>query len=92
MNAAPALLLALCLLSTANPGPAQSTQRISGQSLELSDKTFATVRDGILPTGGESTWRKIGWLPDLRSALKEANTLDKPVLLWAMNGHPLGCV
>ena len=37
-----------------------------------------------------SEWRKIGWRSDFWTAVVEAQRDEKPVLLWAMNGHPCG--
>ena len=58
----------------------------------LTDQSFAKWRDIIAPTTDELEWRKIGWRAALGIALAEGNRRDKPILLWAMNGHPLGCV
>jgi len=58
---------------------------------ELSDKTFQKLLDYILPKSEELAWRKIGWRPTFWSAVIEAYETEKPILLWAMNGHPLGC-
>jgi hypothetical protein len=54
------------------------------------DAAFQAQRDAILPTAEERAWRAVPWRPELRLALAEANREPKPVLLWAMNGHPLG--
>lgn len=37
-------------------------------------------------------WETIGWRTDLLAACEEAEKAGKPLFLWAMNGHPLGCV
>ena len=37
-------------------------------------------------------WETIGWRTDLLAAREEAEKAGKPLFLWAMNGHPLGCV
>ena len=58
---------------------------------QLSEDTFETLRDAIVPKAGEVRWREIPWRPSLWDALREARAKDAPVLLWAMNGHPLGC-
>ena len=58
---------------------------------ELTDETFAGLRDFIIPSKEESAWRDIGWYPSLWGAVVEAHAQKKPVLLWAMNGHPLAC-
>jgi hypothetical protein len=59
----------------------------------LDDATFATWRDAILPAPDEIAWKRIPWRSSLRSALQEeeAGGSVRPILLWLMNGHPLGC-
>lgn len=51
---------------------------------------FAQRLAAILPARGETSWRAVPWQPELRSALAQAQHEQKPILLWAMNGHPLG--
>jgi hypothetical protein len=46
----------------------------------------------ILPNAEESAWLKIGWRTDLWEARREAAKAKKPIYLWEMDGHPLGCV
>jgi hypothetical protein len=58
---------------------------------ELNEETFEGWRDAILPDASELVWSEIPWRPTYWEALQEAQQLEKPVLLWAMNGHPLGC-
>ena len=45
----------------------------------------------IKPTEAESGWQKINWRTNLWEARKEAAKADKPIYLWEMDGHPLGC-
>ncbi|MFY9345981.1 MAG: hypothetical protein WAT39_26055 [Planctomycetota bacterium] len=52
--------------------------------------TFERDLAAIVPRPDELAWRTIAWRTELRTALVEASRADKPVLLWAMNGHPLG--
>jgi hypothetical protein len=40
----------------------------------------------------EEAWETIGWNVDLLAARDEAVRTGRPLFLWAMNGHPLGCV
>ncbi|MFO0843326.1 MAG: hypothetical protein U0797_13165 [Gemmataceae bacterium] len=49
------------------------------------------LRDLIRPGAGEDRWAKIPWRTDLWAARQEAARLGKPILLWEMDGHPLGC-
>ncbi|MGJ8697943.1 MAG: hypothetical protein ACSHYF_16615 [Verrucomicrobiaceae bacterium] len=46
----------------------------------------------ILPSVEEAEWSQIAWRTDLWEARKEANEAGKPIYLWEMDGHPLGCV
>lgn len=58
---------------------------------ELNDKTFAEWRDRIRPTAAERSVETIDWHPTLWDGLMVAQKEDKPILMWAMNGHPLAC-
>lgn len=58
---------------------------------ELTWDTFDRVRDFTLPTDKELGWRDIPWRSDLGQAVAEASKKEMPVLIWAMNGDPLGC-
>jgi hypothetical protein len=58
---------------------------------ELNDKTFASWRDRIRPKAAERSFETVRWLPTFWDGVMAAQKEDKPVLLWAMNGHPLAC-
>jgi hypothetical protein len=45
----------------------------------------------IQPSASEESYRDIGWRNALSPAVAEARRLGRPILLWTMNGHPLGC-
>ncbi len=45
----------------------------------------------IKPSDGEEAWATIPWLTDLTQARRLAAEQGKPILLWEMDGHPLGC-
>ncbi len=44
----------------------------------------------ILPSEDERVWLSVPWQPQLRKAVLAAKEANKPIFLWAMNGHPLG--
>lgn len=44
----------------------------------------------IRPSAEELGWRAVRWHRSLSEAAAEARDLDRPILLWAMNGHPCG--
>ena len=60
-------------------------------SLVLTEQTFAAWRDHISPTAAELRWTQIPWLTTFGDGIAQADSQDKPLLLWVMNGHPLGC-
>ena len=45
----------------------------------------------ILPTKAEEKWLSIPWRTDLNQARADAQKASKPVFMWIMNGHPMGC-
>lgn len=46
----------------------------------------------ILPSEEEAAWLEIDWKTNLWEAREEAARTGKPIYLWEMDGHPLGCV
>lgn len=46
----------------------------------------------IVPQKDELAWLQIPWMSDLWAARKVASEKGKPIYLWEMDGHPLGCV
>ena len=62
-----------------------------GTPAELNDKTFASWRDRIRPKAPERCFETVHWLPTFWDGVMTAQKEDKPILLWAMNGHPLAC-
>ena len=45
----------------------------------------------LLPTAAEERWLSIPWLTDLNDARRESAATLKPIFVWIMNGHPMGC-
>lgn len=45
----------------------------------------------IQPDAKEQAYKEIDWRNQFWPAVLEAKELGRPVLLWTMNGHPLGC-
>lgn len=52
---------------------------------------FSRARAHVLERQDEGAWRRIPWRASFWAATLEADAKKKPILLWAMNGHPLGC-
>jgi hypothetical protein len=55
--------------------------------------TAALERDvaAVLPRPSEERWLQVPWRTDFAAARAEANRAGKPLFLWMMDGHPLGC-
>ena len=49
---------------------------------------FEELRDHILPKTEELTGTQIPWRATFWETGVEAQGKDRPILLWAMNGHP----
>ena len=60
-------------------------------SQALSLDTLAQWASFIAPSADELRWKEIPWRESFWKAIHEGQIHGKPVLLWAMNGHPLGC-
>ena len=58
---------------------------------ETPEKEFEATRRHVLPSQEEMEFREIPWRAALWDAVVEARDAERPILLWAMNGHPLGC-
>ena len=45
----------------------------------------------VLPKPDEERWLRIPWRLNVMQARADAQAGGKPLFLWIMNGHPLGC-
>ena len=64
----------------------------AGSGDKLSDKNLAALHELIQPKPEEMIWKdSIPWRTDLWEARREAAAAGKPIYLWEMDGHPLGC-
>ena len=57
----------------------------------ISPAQFKELHALIKPRTSEQAWEKIPWLTSLWEARQKAAAQGKPILLWEMDGHPLGC-
>ena len=62
-----------------------------GQVPVLDDQSLERWRDYVRPQAKEECYLAIPWRESFYIAINEARETDRPILLWAMNGHPLGC-
>jgi hypothetical protein len=61
----------------------------SARGGELTEATFQKLHKQLQP--GKEPWRTIPWKISLLNAQKIAAKEKKPIFIWAMDGHPLGC-
>ena len=56
----------------------------------LSDERFEELHQQLRP-GSDDLWRTVPWKTSLLDAQRAAVSNRKPIFIWAMDGHPLGC-
>ena len=57
----------------------------------LTDAEYTSALKAVRPAAGEDRFTQIPWLTSLWEARQKAAEQGKPILLWEMDGHPLGC-
>ena len=57
----------------------------------LTPDDAAKLRTVIRPLDGEDPFDTIPWETNLWDARVKAAKAGKPLILWEMDGHPLGC-
>jgi len=88
------LIALLASVVAAETGVAEDGARAGREGeapCELDDRTFDTLLERVLPDPAETEYGSIRWRARFHEAVAEATERRLPVLLWAMNGHPLGC-
>ena len=80
----------LSLLAAAAILPAAVSAQVNVRSAELNEANYAAIKKAILLNPSAAQWETIPWQPELGPAITEARNQDKPILLWMMNGNPVG--
>ena len=57
----------------------------------ISPEQFNRLHALIKTPPTQDKWEQIPWQTDLWQARQRAAAEGKPILLWEMDGHPLGC-
>jgi hypothetical protein len=68
-----------------------ATAFVQGGEATLRGHSLDEWRALIEPAAKDLAYAEIPWRPSFWSAVQEAQEHELPILLWAMNGHPLGC-
>jgi hypothetical protein len=64
---------------------------VAGGWAAISEGTFKELHGLLNPTKEEEAWRTIPWKTGLLDAQRQAAAEGRPIFIWAMDGHPLGC-
>ena len=59
-------------------------------ALGLTEAEFQKLHRELQPDP-KATWRTIPWKTSVLDAQAAAAREGKPIFIWAMDGHPLGC-
>jgi hypothetical protein len=84
-----AVLANLLLALAAGAAPLSGAGVPGFDTVSLGDPEFARLQAAIRP--GPERWMEIPWESDLGRARERSARERKPLLLWVMDGHPLGC-
>ena len=79
-----ALLLLVVVAACFTPSGSVSAETVKKDN-------FTKIRDLVMPKPAEIAWRDIPWRATYWDAVCDAQKEDKPIMLFAMNGHPMGC-
>ena len=76
------LLFASCLTS--------QSQQPKWPAPTITSENFSEWMAFVQPSEKERSWTNIRWHKELADAAVEARRLQRPILLFTMNGHPCG--
>ncbi len=85
------LLLVTLPLPSVNAADRSLAARTLLGDQTLDGRTIDDWKRVVLPKENERAADEIDWIPSFSGGLEEAGRHGRPMLLWLMNGHPLGC-
>ncbi|MEE8467488.1 MAG: hypothetical protein V3T22_03490 [Planctomycetota bacterium] len=86
----PSLLAPLIAFAAApTQDPAQVARKLPQPGLRLVD--LPRWREHLRPSAAERTPDSIEWIAEFGAGMRRADAAGKPLVFWAMNGHPLAC-
>lgn len=85
-----ALAISLFGAAAAQQPEAVPPEAVPMEGAPLDDARFAQLVARLTPDP-DASWRSVPWRIDLLAAQAEAAQHKKPLFVWAMDGHPLGC-
>jgi len=76
--------IALGCQSLPSHGPIEESPTVAGRPVD----EWCVLLE---PDPAARAWLEIPWHTSFHAGLAAADRADRPLLLWLMNGHPLGC-
>lgn len=67
-------------------------QSIENPTPALTDATFEELFALCRPKPSSEAWSEVAWIGEFWEGRQLAARVGKPMFIFAMNGHPLGCV
>jgi len=64
---------------------------LAGFGDEVKTENLDRLKSVIKPRAEETKWEEIPWQVDLWQARRKAAEAGKPIVLWEMDGNPMGC-
>ncbi|HEX7900130.1 MAG TPA: hypothetical protein VF950_20345 [Planctomycetota bacterium] len=58
---------------------------------DVSVERIPALQTLIKPRPAETRWEEIPWQVDVWDARRKAAREGKPIMLWEMDGNPMGC-
>jgi uncharacterized protein YceK len=80
-----------CASAPSAPSAQPTSSVPSAPSARLDDDDLEAWSRYLAPRGSELAWESLPWLSSYSDGVLAAQEQRRPLLLWVMNGHPLGC-
>ncbi|HEX9792497.1 MAG TPA: hypothetical protein VGC54_00795 [Planctomycetota bacterium] len=92
----PLILVCGALLAQDPQTPAEQLAAMQAESAALpgidpAAHPLAVWRAHLRPSAEELVFESLPWRTSFAAGLRAADAAERPLLLWVMNGHPLGC-
>lgn len=78
------------LAATSSFAIAQPFSLATAATTAISEQEFLRLQK-VLQGDATESWRTIPWKIGLLDAQRTSAQQHKPIFIWAMDGHPLGC-
>jgi hypothetical protein len=72
----------------------RATMRVSKENPppQLDQTSYRKLFELCKPCADKEAWTEIAWIGEFWQGRQQAARVGKPMFIFAMNGHPLGCV